>query len=415
MPNTAQAQALSPDFNRLWAANLAAQSAEQLSLAATPIVAVLALGAGAGEVGLLAAAQTLPFLLLAIPLGLWADRHSRRSLMVAAELLRAVSLLGLLAGAVSGTLSLGLLAVLGFLGATGTVAFSVAAPALVPSIVAPDALVKANGRLEVARSLAFAAGPALAGAVVGAAGASAAFVLAAVLSVAAALWLWRLREPHRAHAPARHPMVELHEGLRFAWHHPLLRPIVTGAMVRNTSWFVLQAAYVPYAIRALGLDAQGVGLTLGCYGAGMVVGALLAGRHVIPNMRYGTAVILGPVVSVLAAACMVASLVWPHAAWAVLSFSLFGVGPIIWTITTTALRQRLTPLPLLGWVSAVLLTVNAGARPVGAALGAAVGAVWGEAACLCLALAGFVLQATMITRSPLRRLQQLPPQAAPTS
>ena len=57
-------------FHRLAWSNLAAQSAEQLSLAAVPIVAVLALGAGPGEIGLLATAQTLPFLLLSIPLGL---------------------------------------------------------------------------------------------------------------------------------------------------------------------------------------------------------------------------------------------------------------------------------------------------------------------------------------------------------
>ena len=76
-------------LTRLVGANLAAQSAEQLSLAAVPIVAVLALGAGPGEIGLLATAQTLPFLLLSIPLGLLADRTSRRTLMVVSELVRA--------------------------------------------------------------------------------------------------------------------------------------------------------------------------------------------------------------------------------------------------------------------------------------------------------------------------------------
>ena len=40
------------------------------------LLAVLALGAGPGEIGTLAAAQTLPFLLLSIPAGLLADRWS---------------------------------------------------------------------------------------------------------------------------------------------------------------------------------------------------------------------------------------------------------------------------------------------------------------------------------------------------
>ena len=54
---------------RLAWSNLAAQSAEQIGLAATPLVAVLVLGAGAGETGFLQTAQTLPFLILAIPAG----------------------------------------------------------------------------------------------------------------------------------------------------------------------------------------------------------------------------------------------------------------------------------------------------------------------------------------------------------
>ncbi len=79
-------------FNRLAWSNLAAQSAEQIALAAAPIVAVLMLGVGEGETGLLQTALTLPFVLVAIPAGLLADRISRRRLMAGAESLRAVAL-----------------------------------------------------------------------------------------------------------------------------------------------------------------------------------------------------------------------------------------------------------------------------------------------------------------------------------
>src|SRR6516225_1257695 len=82
-------------FNRLAWSNLAAQSAEQIALAAAPIVAVLTLGSGAGATGVLQTAQTLPFLLFAIPAGVLADRMSRRTLMAAAEGLRTVSLLAI--------------------------------------------------------------------------------------------------------------------------------------------------------------------------------------------------------------------------------------------------------------------------------------------------------------------------------
>ncbi|MGH8796936.1 MAG: MFS transporter, partial [Caldimonas sp.] len=109
--------ALPSSFRRLAWANLAAQSAEQLSLAAVPMVAVLSLGAGAAETGLLAAAQTLPFLLLSIPAGLLADRTSRRRLLVRAEAVRCAALLALVWLAFSAHLSIPLLAALGFVGA----------------------------------------------------------------------------------------------------------------------------------------------------------------------------------------------------------------------------------------------------------------------------------------------------------
>ena len=399
-------------FHRLAWSNLAAQSAEQLSLAAVPIVAVLALGAGPGEIGLLATAQTLPFLLLSIPLGLLADRSSRQRLIVLSEGLRALAFLALLVVVLMGWLSIPVLAILGFVGAVGTVGFSVTAPALVPALVPRDALARANGRLELARSTAFAAGPALAGALVSWAGASAAFILAAMLSAAAVLLLSGLGEPARAPIAPRHPLLELQDGARMVWGHRLLRPIFLTSLAWNISWFVLQAAYVPYAVRALGLGARGVGITLAIYGVGMMLGALLAPR-VVAALPFGRAIQLGPAASVLAAAVMVATLLepplWlPTGALAALSFFLFGVGPIIWTITSVTLRQTVTPSAMLGRVSALFLTANMGARPVGAAMGGFVGATWGESACLWLALAGFGVQLAVILASPVSNLNALP-------
>ena len=394
-------------FHRLAWSNLAAQSAEQLSLAAVPIIAVLALQAGPGEIGLLATAQTLPFLLMSIPLGLLADRTSRRRLMIASEVLRALSLLALMAAALSGQLSVALLAVLGFAGAVGTVGFSVTAPALVPALVERNQLAQANGRLELARSTAFAAGPALAGALVAWAGASSAFVLAAMLSISAVLLLMGLHEPARTPVPARHPLLEMQDGARLVWQSPLLKPMLLTSVAWNIAWFVLQAAYVPYAMRTLGLNASGVGATLAVFGVGMVAGALIASR-VVRALPFGRAIQVGPAASVLGAALMVATLFAPSGILAGAAFFVFGAGPIIWTITSTTLRQTVTPQAMLGRVSALFLTVNMGARPVGAALGGFVGETWGESACLWLSLAGFCVQLGMILRSRVSQLQTLP-------
>lgn len=400
-----------PAFTRLAWSNLAAQSAEQISLAAVPMVAVLTLGAGATETGLLSAAQTLPFLLLSIPAGLLADRHSRRGLLVAAEAVRALSLLALLLLALSGQLSIAAMAVLGFVGAAGTVAFSVAAPSLVPSLVKRAELPRANARLEVARSTAFAAGPALAGALVGWAGGPPAFVLALVLSSAAVGLLRGVPEPARPALPRRHVLHELRDGAQLIWRHALLRPIMWTAVVWNLSWYVLQAAYVPYAVNLLGLNAAGVGSTLATFGAGLVVGAVLATR-VLRATNFGTAVIVGPLFSAAAGLVMVATLWWPSAWLAGASFFLFGAGPALWVVSSTTLRQTVTPAAMLGRVSALFLTVNAGSRPLGAALGAGIAALVGGTdglkTCIVVMALGFAVQALIIVGSPLLRLRALP-------
>ncbi|TAL54359.1 MFS transporter [Pandoraea sp.] len=402
---------LGAPFHRLAWSNLLAQSAEQIGLAAAPMVAVLSLGAGPGATGFLTALQSLPFLLLSFPAGVLADRFSRRRLMTLAELCRVVALLALPGLMLLGSLNIALLGLLGFAGATGTVAFSVAAPALVPALVSRAAWPAANGRLELARSAAFALGPALAGALIGWAGVSPAFVLAAALSSGAVLLLRGIAEPERPAQPPRHFWTDLKEGAGFAWSHPLLRPIVLTAVFWNLSWFVLQAAYVPYAAHVLGLSAVGIGTTLGMSGAGMVLGALLAPR-VARHLSFGAAILIGPALSVGAAALMAAT-AWVHSmSIAAGAFFLFGAGPIIWTINQTTLRQTVTPNALLGRVSAFFMTANTGARPLGAALGGLVGASCGPRWAIFLAAGGFVIQAAIILGSTVARLERLP---APTA
>jgi hypothetical protein len=144
----------------------------------------------------------------------------------------------------------------------------------------------------------------------------------------------------------------------------------------------------------------------------MLIGAVLATR-VLRTVSFGAAVLLGPWMSVLAALAMAATLWWPTAWLAALSFVLFGAGPLVWTVSTTTLRQTLVPMRVLGQVSAIFLTVNAGARPLGGLLGSVIGALWGETACIALAAAGFVVQALLISGSPVRALRQLPQPAAP--
>jgi predicted MFS family arabinose efflux permease len=397
---------LPPTFHRLAWSNLAAQSAEQIALAAAPIVAVLLLGVGEGQTGLLQTALTLPFILFAIPAGLLADRISRRRLMAGAEALRAAALLAILLLIGLDLLTLPLLALAGFIAVCGTVVYSVAAPALMPSLVAPQLLPTANARIELARTIAFAAGPALGGVLVGWLGAAPAFGFAAALSVIAVVLLSGIYEPSRTAALRRHPLQEVREGLVFVLHHALLRPVFITQFIFNTASFLLLAVFVPYAVRHLGLSAAGVGSTMAMYGVGMVVGALLATR-VMRRIAFGTVIGLGPVTGFVAAALMALTTFIPSTWLAGVSFFLLGVGPILWVISTTTLRQSVTPPSLLGRVSAINI-MSYGARPVGSALGAIVGGLYSAEACLYLAAAIFAVQALVILLSPAVSLKRQP-------
>ena len=401
---------LPPTFNRLAWSNLAAQSAEQIALAAAPIVAVLVLGVAEGETGLLQTALTLPFILFAIPAGLLTDRISRRKLMAGAEAMRAASLAAILALIAFGGLTLPLLSLLGFIAVCGTVAYSVAAPALVPSLVTPELLPAANARIELARTVAFASGPALGGVLVGWVGAAPAFGFAAALSVVAVVLLSGLYEPAREAAPRRHPLQDIKEGASFVLHHALLRPVFITQFIFNPGSFLVLAVFVPYAVRRFGVSATGVGTTLSMYGAGMVVGALLATR-VLKRLAFGTVIGLGPVTGFVAAAVMALTTVFPTPLLAGLSFFLLGVGPILWVISTTTLRQSVTPARLLGRVSAINI-LSYGARPLGSALGALVGGLYGAEACLYLAVAIFGAQALVILLSPAVALSRQPEMVA---
>ncbi|WP_054422388.1 MFS transporter [Achromobacter kerstersii] len=399
--------ALPSAFRRLAASNLAAQFSEQMALAAAPLVAVLALDATAAQTGYLQTAQTLPFLLLSLPAGVLADRMSRRALMTAAECVRACSLLALLALLWLGGLSLAWLAALGFLGAVGTVAYNVAAPALVPRLVPARELAGANRWLELARSCAFSAGPAAGGALVGWMGAPTAYVLATTLSLLAAVLLAGLPQDAPTSTARRDVLAELRAGAAFVVAHPLLRPVLITAVFFNTAWFVLQAVYVVYAIERLGLSAAGVGINLGVYGAGMLAGALAA-PWLARRLSFGAMIALGPLSALVASAILLSTLAYASGPWAAVGFFLFGAGPILWTITTTTLRQAVTPNALLGRVSAVILTATFGARPVGALIGATLAARVSLDACLWVSTAGFLVQFLVLFASPVLRLRSQP-------
>ena len=275
-------------------------------------------------------------------------------------------MLGLIA---LGWLTLPLLALLGFVAVCGTVVYSVAAPSLVPSLVAPAMLPAANARIELARTVAFAAGPALGGLLVGWIGAGPAFGFRggavgdrgraagrhARAGAAAAAAAIRCRRSARAR--------------RSSSAIALLRPVFVTQFIFNTAWFVILAVFVPYAVHHLGLSAarrrHDAGDVRRRHGGRRAVGHP---RHA--RLPFGIVIGLGPVTGFVASAIIALTTVFPTPLLAGLGFFLLGAGPILWVISTTTLRQSVTPPRLLGRVSAINILAY-GARPLGAGAGRA--------------------------------------------
>ena len=393
-------------FHHLAWANLMAQSAEQIALAAAPMVAVLVLGATVAETGTLQTILTLPFVRFAIPAGLLADRYRRKTIMAWAEGLRAATLIAIVVLIATTRLDWLSLTVLGFLGVCGTVAFSVAAPALVPSLVDGGQLARANGRIELARTTAFTVGPALGGFLVGGIGAAAAFGVAAMFSLMAAASLSTIKEPALKAFRQNRPLREIREGVAFVATHPLLAPVFLTQFIFSAGLFMILAVFVPHAVHALHLDAGAIGTILAMLGAGMLMGALSAG-YVLRRLPFGRVIGIGPFSGLLGSVLIAATAWHPSAALAGAGFFLLGAGPILWVISTTTLRQSVTPPELLGRVSAINILAY-GARPLGAGLGALFGGQFGAATALLAAVVIFAMQAAVIAQSPAVDLKRQP-------
>ncbi len=402
----------------LTAAAAGAQFADQLVLAALPLTAVLALDASPGMVGLLVAAHAAAWLAVSLPAGALLDHGDRRRLLMRAQLLAAAAFTGAGAAAAAGTAEL--LALATFAGAIGVVLFVLGTAAILPALIGRDRLAASNARLETARALAALAAPALVGVLAREGLVVVAYVLAAIAALASARCLARL--PSFAPPQAAQPRAALLDGIRqgaaFVLSQPVLRAIALCAVFWNFSFFVLTAAFVPFALQRIGLDAAAVGGAQAAYGVGAllagITGGWLVGRRA-PNIT----LLFGPAVSLLAGALIllapaagtivVAGATLPLGIVpAALGYFLVGFGPVLWLICQTTLRQLLTPAHMMGRVGATIQTAIYGVRPIAAMVGGAVGAWAGLDAAILLATAGFGASTIVVLLSPLLRMTELP-------
>src|SRR5258708_1411750 len=187
-----------PDFLKLWAGQTVSQFGSYITGTALPLVAVLVLGAGPAQMGLLAALSSLPILLLSLFAGVWIDRVRRRPLMIVMDLGRMAILLTVPVVAALGGLSFGWLCVVAVSTSTLTLFFDVAYRSILPALVERENIVEGNSKLAATESLAEIGGPPLAGVLVQIIGAPLAVCFDAVSFVVSAISLASIRQPEKS-------------------------------------------------------------------------------------------------------------------------------------------------------------------------------------------------------------------------
>lgn len=400
------------DFVRFWLAQTVSQFGSFVTTLALPLLAAITLDASPFEMGVLAAAGTLPNLLFGLHVGVWVDRLRRRPIMIAADFGRAALLLIIPIASLLDMLSLPLLTAVAFAVGTLTVCFDVSYMSYLPTLVSDEQLIDANSKLEGSVAIAQVIGPGLAGFLVALITAPFAILVDAVTFVYSGIMVGRIEHPERLPKPSNEEQLirrEIGEGLRVVIHHPILRALAGCGSLISLAGNAFLAVYVLYMKRDLGLSAAEIGFVFAVGGVGAFIGSLLAGP-VAKRMGQGRAMIAAQLGFGISGLVIPLAVLAPSVALAMVVFAEFAqwLALLIYFINAMSLRQSITPDALRGRVNATNRIATAGMWPIGALLGGFMGGLIGLPQTLAATELILVLPVTWLLLSPLRRNEIIP-------
>lgn len=399
------------DATIVWIGQAVSDTGTAFTIVALPLVAVLLLHATPVEMALLVTAESSP-ILLSLLLTRLVSGVSLRTVMVVADLLRAVALSTVPLALVMDALTIPhLFAVALVMGCCGAV-HVIASQALLPLLVDGHDLLRVNAKLEASSWLTYIAAPPTAGFVVRAAGPAVAFLVDAVSYLSAGLALLFVRPPRNATvsgtgdaADARQHAVR--DGIAFLRRHRALRRLTLSNALANLALFWCMPLQALFLLRTLHASPIEYGLLVGlpCIGglAGSAIVTWLGTRVPTPVLLLRLSILRG-------------------LGQALIVFAQPGFGGLAYfcgaaTVATTAAggfnalqvtyRQQLTPAPLRASVHAASRTLLGAGQILGPVLGALLVGVVGLRGSL-MAGAGLLLAATVL----LVRTEE-PPSTAP--
>ena len=400
-------------FTRYWVAATISSFGTAVTAVAMPVLVVQVLGASPVEVGIVNAAQFVPYAVLGLLAGVYVDRWRRARVLVWASVGRGLAL-GLipvlwLAGALQIWSLVVLLLVFGSLAVFGLAA----SQSLLPQIVPRARLLSANSRLDQTDAAAQTAGPALGGGLVGLLGAPVTIAIDAVSYLVEAALIARLplTEPARVTAadePPRRRSVrrEIGQGLRWTYRHVSLAPLA----ISTHLWFFANAGALTvlalFALRDLALSPVAYGLLFAVAGITTLVGAAVApwaGRAIGAGRSIVIARMVYPVAWLLIAAAALTGIGGTGALVALfVAMALQGFVAGLENPNEMAYRQAVTPDALLGRTNATMRSANRTMAALGALVAGVVVAAAGIAPALVGVVVVFIAAGVVAVASPLR-------------
>jgi predicted MFS family arabinose efflux permease len=396
-------------YRRLWISILISSFGGQVTLLALPLSAAVLLHAAPTQMGVLTAAELVPFVLFSLPSGVWLDRVRKLPVYVVGELSIALIVATVPLAWWLGWLSIHWLYFVGFLiGAVNTTAGS-AAQIVLTQIVPRERLVEAHAKNALASSTAEVTGPGAAGALIKLTGAPVALLADAMLLLISASILRGVsakETPSAANAPFWPAM---REGLHFVRSHRLLITMASCVGVWQMCNQAAMVVQILFATRRLGLSERGVGLSYVALGLGTVAASAL-GYRVVRRLGPGPTLVLGFAIcgsGWLLLACAPLNRIG-IAAYAVMLLS-YGMGAVFIFINFLSLRQSVTPGPMLGRMTSTMRWLILLPAGPGALLGGWLGENFGLRAALGFAGGtALLLAAAAIRLKVIRSVKTLP-------
>jgi MFS family permease len=385
------------DFRRFWFSSILTNFGAQITMLALPICAALLLHATPAQMGTLAAAGSLPFLLFGLPTGVLLERSRRLPVMLASDAMVALSLASVPLAWWMGWLSIHWVYAVQFMLGVGYVVGGGAEQVFLTFLVGREGLIDAQAKFGATESASRLLGPGIAGLLVQALGAPIA-ILCNVAAFAVSLRnLRRIRKPEPAPQPPQsHALRDMLDGLVFVWRHPTLRLLAWVAGCWHLLFYGYSALYVLFATRVLGMAPGVMGTAQMLGGVGVFVASMLL-KPLTTRFGSGGTTVIGLCASALGFVLMPAiprdlfgSPAASAAAYAIVVFWL-DCGALLFFLPYLALRQRVTPDAFLGRMTSTMRFLTVATAPLGAAGAGMLGERFGVRGGLSFVAAGVLL------------------------